>query len=120
MIYKTRTQELARESGQRVGAVGILDKRQNLTEVILRIKKFAEQETKVKLGVKGSTYSWMSPKDYPSGLAHGVHITFIGSNITAWDAAYLILGQPVGSYSNYSMGIVRSMEVVRLRERPQY
>ena len=101
MVYSTKLQELARKSGQRVGAAGILDQRQNLKMVVLRIKKSARQETKVKSGAEGSTYFWMSPKYYPSGLAHGVHITFIGSNITAWDAAYLILGQPVTSYSNY-------------------
>ena len=100
-IYGTKLQELSRDSGGRVVAAGILEPEANLKAVVLRIKKSARQETKVKSGAEGSTYFWMSPKYYPSGLAHGVHITFIGSNITAWDAAYLSLGQPATSYSNY-------------------
>ncbi|KFX98044.1 hypothetical protein O988_04565 [Pseudogymnoascus sp. VKM F-3808] len=100
-VYSTKTQELARESGRRVRAAGILDQMQNPKAVDLKIKKSAGQEIKVKSGAEGRTYFWMSPKYYPSGLAHGVHITFIGSNITAWDAAYLSLGQPVTSHSNY-------------------
>ncbi|KFY36899.1 hypothetical protein V495_07529 [Pseudogymnoascus sp. VKM F-4514 (FW-929)] len=100
-VYSTKTQELARESGRRVRAAGILDQMQNPKAVDLKIKKSAGQEIKVKSGAEGRTYFWMSPKYYPSGLAHGVHITFVGSNITAWDAAYLSLGQPVTSHSNY-------------------